>query len=144
MSRDPPKWATSLIEETYIFLERYDDNLPSLEWKHAKGETSSGVYLSKFNKIIIRAGKSRVYQKMALLHEISHAISGCKINGEYVESKNVVEYHSSRNEWHTVEFWELAFRLYRHFNLPMKLCKDSEFAYCKRAKIGYRKSLKGR
>lgn len=74
--------------------------------------------------ITITAGKSRVDQKLVLLHEIAHLIG------------------SKEREGHSPRFWDIAWDLYRTFKVPINYAKKREYSYKQEAKAAYRRNIK--
>ena len=115
---NPPKWAQDLVINACI---KMDSELPTLTWRQRNSEASNGYCDLPSRHIVIHAGKNHLDQKLYLLHELAHAITGHQ---------------------HTSEFWDMAWKLYRWAKLPIKHCQKREYPYKKGAAIAYRRSKK--
>ena len=149
----PPKWAQDLLINAILYLQSkgYKAELPELNWRH--GKHSSGRCNKTEGKITVTAGKlqvskSRVNQKLILLHEIAHIATDTEV--KYLDIKRAKKrgWHScnksrqiiSKRMYHTDSFWNTAWLLYRWAKLPIKFCLSREQDYRKGAAVAYRKN----
>jgi hypothetical protein len=125
-----PKWAQELILDASLYLESkgYAAVLPDITWRHGSKFQSSG-HASRTNHITITAGRDRLDAKLVLLHEYAH-IHAKPAPGSHI--------------WHSGEFWNLAWDLYRWAKLPIRYCQQREYSYKVGAQVGYRRNRKSR
>lgn len=115
-----PKWAQNLLLNALI-AENCED-VPQLTWYHSRHFYSSGSWHFPPAHIHITAGENRTDAKLTLLHEIAH--------------------HLALDQHHNDKFWDIAWRLYRYFKLPIRYCKEFEGDYRKGALVAYKRSKK--
>ncbi len=118
-----PEWAQNLILDALIFLKFSD--LPDIRWRHSKRLDSSGLCYP--DHISIMAGRDRVDLKLVILHELAHWVLPTRAS----------------HEGHTKRFWDLAWQLYRAFDLPIRYCKKREGEFRKGALVAYHRKRKG-
>lgn len=146
----PPKWAQELTIKTVLYLQSlgYKADLPELNWRHGVCRDSSG-HCKNSNSITITAGKSRVDQKLVLLHEITHTVTESDIKYLDIEQAKKRGWHFvqeptqpiiSKRMCHTDKFWDTAWMLYRWAKLPVRYCLKREQGYRKGAAVAYRRS----
>lgn len=110
----PPQinWRRSHRIKKVFYTDSNGNNIPIFK---SKRYFSSGVSYTKENKISITAGSERKDQKLVLLHELAHLIAPEK-------------------EHHGKIFWEIAWKLYRQYKVPINYAKQREYSYRKLAK----------
>lgn len=120
----PPKWAQELLLEALEYCELKGFTIPpiNLIWKNKQRRGSSGVWYCDKNEIHITAGRERRDCKLVLLHEATHSVL-------------------PRYEFHSKQFWGLAWELYRYFKLPIRYCLSRERDYRKSSLIGYKNKI---
>jgi len=147
----PPKWAQELTIKAILHLQSlgYKADLPELNWRHGVYRDSSG-HCKNGNSITVTAGRSRVDQKLVLLHEITHTVTECEkkyITSDQAKKRGWIISKESeglpfwtRTLHHTSEFWDTAWLLYRWAKLPVRYCLKREQGYRKGAVVAYRRS----
>ena len=132
-----PQWTKQFIADAIAELNNlgYECEIPNINWRkptvnkynfvddtvsRIRRKDSSGVTYQKH--ITICLGSDRVDAKLVILHEIAHWALPWK------------EHHSPR-------FWDLAWWLYRKFNMPIRYCLEREKQYRKEAVKAYRRSI---
>ena len=122
---EQPKWADKLIEKVKGWCEEQgrEWKAPSFEWGKWQQVNSRGSYYHS-NRIFIRLGKYRTDAKLVLLHEIAHSLTP--------------------GQHHNLDFWDMAWALYRMADLPIKYCQRREYPYMAKAKVSYCRSRKGK
>lgn len=134
-----PKWAQDLLINALLHLESegHKINVPTLNWRRGTHYRSSGN--ANQDKITITAGTNRLDQKLVLLHEIVHTVA--KPQGQYIKiDPHTRVRHLSRRTWHTAEFWDIAWSLYRWAKLPIRYCQKREYSYKVGARVAYRRN----
>ena len=147
----PPKWAQELMIKAILHLQSQgqDAELPLLTWRHSSHECSSGHASHDRKSITITVGKSRLDQKLVLLHEIAHTVTESDIRYLNIEQAKKRGWHFtqeptqpiiSKRICHTGKFWDTAWELYRWAKLPIRYCLQRETEYRKGAAVAYRRS----
>lgn len=145
-----PKWAEKYIEEAVAYINTLPEGLqvhqytgrdlpiPPIKWrtgkvskwftddkgKRAKRRRSSGICYQAH--ITIVSGKDLNDLKMVILHELGHWTLD-RTKGGY---KSIM---------HGPAFWDLAWKLYFHFKLPIRQCRKREANYRKGSEAGYQR-----
>lgn len=125
----PPAWAMEIIRNE---ARRRGRAMPDVLWrrrrKDHREESSSGSAsppgLDKDypnGALSIMAGNDRVDQKYVLCHEIAHWLR-CP------------------DDIHTPEYWDLAWRIFRRWNLPINYVRERAGAYRAEAETAYQRS----
>jgi hypothetical protein len=79
---------------------------------------SSGSCNMEGTRIAVTAGRDRGDQKLVVLHELAHAFVG-------------------PGHWHDNAFWELAWKFYRRYGVPIRYALQREREF-KKSRRGYR------
>ena len=112
LSEPKVNWRRSHKQKKGFYTESNGNNIPIFK---PKRYFSSGVAYTTENEISITAGSERKDQKLVLLHELAHLIS-------------------PKEEHHGKVFWEIAWKLYRQYKVPINYAKEREYSYRKLAK----------
>lgn len=144
-----PNWAQDLTLSAILFLQSrgIKAELPEVVWRHSSSRYSSGH--GGYGKVTVVAGTNRTDAKMTLLHEIAHTIA--KPEDKPLSEKRQAEWAKrigiekarqlvSRRIWHTAEFWDIVWMLYREMGLPIRYCQHREYEYMKGASAGYKRN----
>lgn len=150
-SQKTPAWAIELVNQV---CNDYKRTLPEvLSWKALRATpkwtyyrdgsrrlvlprtSSSGTTYKEYvkswrpyklgkGKIHVTAGKSLEDQKLVLLHELAH----------WIVIKN-------KTQGHTSAFWDLAFELYKRYDVGLDKAYEREKHYRKQATVAYQRAL---
>ncbi len=153
-----PNWAQDLIIDAMLYLESkgFQSNLPDIKWRHRTGFHSSGHAggHAGATHITISAGTNRTDQKLVLLHELAHMVTkpeikyldierakkkGWRFPSEFL-ANNGGRPLISKYIYHTAEFWDTAWDLYRWAELSVRYCLNREKEYRVGAVAAYRRS----
>ncbi|MGI8999074.1 MAG: hypothetical protein ACR2GO_05140 [Candidatus Limnocylindria bacterium] len=96
-----PPWAKELVA---IVCADAGISEPRLSWRRRAGDHSTGVTRRHDRMIAVRAGSDAADQRLTLLHELAHWLSPAPRRAR-------------RAVHHGREFYEIAFKLYRHHGL---------------------------
>lgn len=113
-----PAWAKALIAKVLKDRGEYDGIY--LTWRRRTGECSSGCTWSDQRKVTINAGTSRQDQKLVVLHELAHILTG---------------------NAHTPKMWDCAWELYRDYGVNLTYAQKREFAYKAEARKAYKRII---
>lgn len=73
---EPPQWAVDLRDHIWTEYSSRMDDAPTLIWRaRPKYHGSSGHYDIVAHRCTVSAGTDRLGQELALIHEMSHALS---------------------------------------------------------------------
>lgn len=152
-----PKTMQDLAINAYVYLESkgFKIELPELIWRKSSYHTLSSGHAQGKAKIVVTAGKDRLDQKLVVLHEIAHTVTESKIVYMDTSEKGLLKRFAyttikpgskiiSKRYYHTDDFWQIAFDLYRQFRLPMRYCVNREKDYRKNAIKVYRANRSNR
>jgi len=124
-----PKWVNELVVAVY---EETNYPLPQITWRRYRAKKyppenfdgemitphkpkpfySTGRAYPTRNRIVVTTGKSRKDQKLVLLHELAHLLA-------------------PKKEHHGEKFWQIAWKLYRKYKVPINYAKKREYSYIK-------------
>lgn len=103
-----PAWAEDLAAEV---TAKYGGDKPpiAINWRRSRDNAKS-TGRARFDRIVVTAGSERRDQRLVLLHELAHWIVGPEC-------------------WHDATFWDMAWKLYREYNVPSRYALDRESRY---------------
>lgn len=136
----PPKWAQDLTLKALLWWESKGNVVtvvPELVWRRGSKFCSSGNTRFDNSRITVTAGRSRLDQKLVLLHEIAHSILPTETVGV---KKSWSNYRGIKHLSHTDLFWDTAWELYRWAKLPVRYCLKREKNYRAGASVAYRRN----
>lgn len=98
-----PGWAIALVREVCADAGVAE---PSLRWRRAARNASSGVTRRSAGTVAVTCGSDPVDQRLTLLHELSHWLAP------------QARRRRGRVAHHDAAFYRVAFRLYAHHGIP--------------------------
>lgn len=115
-----PAWALALRDEV---AAQEAIAPPELTWRKRGDSGISGRYYVNDHRIVMSVGKGqdRVSQRTYLLHELAHAVA-------------------PKDEHHGPVFYDIAWRLFLQYKLPIRRTLMSEGRYKAEALIGARRA----
>jgi len=99
-----PAWATALVQE--ICADAHASP-PRLSWRRRDDEHSTGVARRSDGLVAVRAGRDELDQRLTLLHELAHWLSPAPSPRR-----------RRRTVHHGLDFYSIAFELYRRHGIP--------------------------
>jgi len=98
-----PRWAAEMVRDVCT-VAGVDE--PVVRWRSARRPGSSGVTRRSAGSVSVTAGTDPVDQRLTLLHELAHWLAP------------VPRRRRGRVQHHDARFYEIAFDLYRRFDIP--------------------------
>ena len=98
-----PQWASAMVHEVCAAA---GVAVPLVRWRNARRPGSSGVTRRSEGSVTVTAGTDPIDQRLTLLHELAHWLGP------------VPRRRRGRVQHHDARFYEIAFDLYRRYDIP--------------------------